>query len=144
MQRFCNIPYVLLETLLVAQLLKNFPPFWNPKFSYCVHKRQPLNTILRQLNLVHKTYYFVNSLILILSSYICLLLLWVISSLHVSRLKCKHFTFFHACYIPHRSHPLLCHHPNILWWEVQVMKLFNFPVSTPSFSELFLSFGISN
>lgn len=45
--------WVVLKKSILPQLTMKFPALWNPMVRYCVHKSQPLESIVSQLNPVH-------------------------------------------------------------------------------------------
>jgi hypothetical protein len=83
----------------------------NPKVHYYVHYRQPLIAILSQMNPFHTFPYYFPKIHSVLFSH---LRLDLPSVLFHSGFQTKIYVFlvFHACYMPHPSHPPWFDHPN--------------------------------
>jgi hypothetical protein len=114
---------ILLEKLIVAQLVQQFPVFYGTRRFITVFTRARHGSLswARCIQSTPSHPVFIRS-ILILSSH---LRLDLPSVLFISALKQKcyiHFASCYACSIPRPSHSWL-DHPNNIWRRVQVMKL---------------------
>jgi hypothetical protein len=93
---------------------------WNPKFHYRVHNGPPL---LSQINPVHifpQCFPKIHSNIIPSNSRSSE---WTFY-FRFSNLNIVYIShLFHACYMPHASHPPWFHDPNNIWWRLWVVKL---------------------
>lgn len=112
---------VLFEKLIYTQLVKKSPPFIEPDgLLPCVHNSLPPVPFLSQMSAVHtlQPYFYFN--ILIFTTRISK---WSLPFRLPNQIFIPISHVPHACYMPCSSHPPFLHHPNSVWWRVQIMEL---------------------
>lgn len=111
---------VFLENMRVTQPVKTFPAFYETRRFITVDTRPPLFPILSQLHPIHTLHSLRG--ILMLPSHLCLRMSNG-SCLLVFQIKFWVHLWFHACYLPHQSHPSWFDHRNNVRWRVKIVKL---------------------
>jgi len=93
---------------------------WNPKFHYRIHKSRDLSLSWARSIQSTPPYLISSGSISIQSSHLCL---------GITSSSFPHFSCPYMCYMPGPSHSSRFHHPNNIWWALQIIKLLIIQIS---------------